>query len=141
MFSNSHKHVHAVNKEKLAKRKISHTLHFLSQKCPTCVSMLIFLVLWWMLHANLLTSFASQMLSQNTQRVTSIPSKDIQRVAKVILEQWFCKFGIPAQIHSDGGKEFLNKLLARCANYSMYNTQKQLLTTHSATHRWKKYLA
>jgi transposase InsO family protein len=44
--------------------------------------------------------------------VTSIANKDAQTVAKAILEQWFCKFGIPAQIHTDGGKEFVNKLLA-----------------------------
>jgi transposase InsO family protein len=43
--------------------------------------------------------------------VTSIPNKDAQTVAKAILEQWFYKFGIPAQIHTDGGKEFMNKLL------------------------------
>jgi hypothetical protein len=43
--------------------------------------------------------------------VTSIPNKDAQTVAKAIFEQWFCKFGIPAQIHTDGGKEFVNKLL------------------------------
>jgi transposase InsO family protein len=42
---------------------------------------------------------------------TSIPNKDAQTVAKAIFEQWFCKFGIPAQIHTDGGKEFVNKLL------------------------------
>ena len=44
--------------------------------------------------------------------VTSIQNKDAQTVAKAIFEQWFCKFGIPAQIHTDGGKEFVNKLLA-----------------------------
>ncbi len=43
--------------------------------------------------------------------VTSIHNKDAQTVAKAIFEQWFCKFGIPAQIHMDGGKEFVNKLL------------------------------
>jgi hypothetical protein len=32
-------------------------------------------------------------------------------VAKAMFDQWFCKFGIPAQIHTDGGKEFVNKLL------------------------------
>jgi hypothetical protein len=42
--------------------------------------------------------------------VNSIPNKDAQTVAKAISEQWFCKFGIPAQIHTDGGKEFVNKL-------------------------------
>jgi hypothetical protein len=31
-------------------------------------------------------------------------------VAKAIFSKWFCKFGIPAQIHIDGGKEFVNKL-------------------------------
>ncbi len=44
--------------------------------------------------------------------VTSIPNKDAQTVAKAIFEQWFYKFGIPAQIHTDGGIEFVNKLLA-----------------------------
>jgi len=29
-----------------------------------------------------------------------------------IFKEWFCKFGIPAQIHTDGGKEFVNKLSA-----------------------------
>jgi hypothetical protein len=43
--------------------------------------------------------------------VTSISKKDAQTVAKAIFEQWFCKFGIPALIHTDGGKEFVNKLL------------------------------
>jgi transposase InsO family protein len=35
-----------------------------------------------------------------------------ERFVKALFEQWFCKFGIPAQIHTDGGKEFVNKLLA-----------------------------
>jgi transposase InsO family protein len=43
--------------------------------------------------------------------VTSIPNKDAQTVAKAMFEQWFCMFGIPAKIHTDGGKEFVNKLL------------------------------
>ncbi len=33
-------------------------------------------------------------------------------VADAIYRDWFAKFGIPAQIHTDGGKEFVNKLLA-----------------------------
>jgi transposase InsO family protein len=44
--------------------------------------------------------------------VTSIHNKDEQTVAKAIFDQWICKFGIPAQIHTDGGKEFMNKLLS-----------------------------
>jgi hypothetical protein len=33
-----------------------------------------------------------------------------QKLAKAIFSEWFCKFDIPAQIHTDGGKEFVNKL-------------------------------
>jgi transposase InsO family protein len=44
--------------------------------------------------------------------VISIPYKDAQTVVKAIFEQWFCKFGIPAQIHTDRGKEFVNKLMS-----------------------------
>jgi len=31
-------------------------------------------------------------------------------VAKSIFSEWFCKFGIPAQIHTDRRKELVNKL-------------------------------
>ncbi len=30
--------------------------------------------------------------------------------SRTLFADWFCKFGIPAQIHTDGGKEFVNKL-------------------------------
>jgi hypothetical protein len=40
--------------------------------------------------------------------VTAIPSKDAVMVADAIYRDWFLKFGIPAQIHTDGGKEFIN---------------------------------
>jgi hypothetical protein len=42
--------------------------------------------------------------------VTKVDNKDAETVAKAIFSNWFCKFGIPAQIHTDGGKEFVNKL-------------------------------
>jgi hypothetical protein len=44
--------------------------------------------------------------------VTEIASKDTEMVADAIYRDWFSKFGIPAQIHTDGGKEFVNKLSA-----------------------------
>jgi hypothetical protein len=44
--------------------------------------------------------------------VTSIQNKNAETVADAIFKEWFCKFGIPAQIHTDRGKEFVNKLLA-----------------------------
>jgi hypothetical protein len=42
--------------------------------------------------------------------VTAIENKEAGTVAKAIFSEWFCKFGIPAQIHTDGGKEFISKL-------------------------------
>ena len=42
--------------------------------------------------------------------VTTIPNKEAETVSQAIFEHWFCKFGLPAQIHTDGGKEFCNKL-------------------------------
>jgi hypothetical protein len=44
--------------------------------------------------------------------VTSIQNKNAETVADAIFKEWFCKFGIPAQIHTDGGKEFVYKLSA-----------------------------
>jgi hypothetical protein len=42
-------------------------------------------------------------------------------VGKAIFKNWFCKFGIPAQIHTDGGKEFVNKLSAEL--FQLLNVQ------------------
>ncbi len=42
--------------------------------------------------------------------VTAVENKEAETVAKAIFSEWFCKFVIPAQIHTDGRKEFVNKL-------------------------------
>jgi hypothetical protein len=42
--------------------------------------------------------------------VKAIENKEPETVAKAIFSEWFCKFGIPAQIHTNGGNEFVNKL-------------------------------
>jgi transposase InsO family protein len=44
--------------------------------------------------------------------VTAIANKEAETVADAIFKDWFAKFGIPAQIHTDGGKEFVKKLSA-----------------------------
>jgi hypothetical protein len=49
--------------------------------------------------------------------VTKVDNKDAETVAKAIFNNWFCKFGILAQIHTDGGKEFVNKLSAQLFNF------------------------
>jgi transposase InsO family protein len=45
--------------------------------------------------------------------VISIQNKNAETVADTIFKEWFGKFGIPAQIHTDGGKEFVNKFSAK----------------------------
>jgi len=44
--------------------------------------------------------------------VTAIANKEAETVADAIFKDWFTKFGIPVQMHTDGGKEFVNKLSA-----------------------------
>jgi hypothetical protein len=61
--------------------------------------------------------------------VTAIASKDAETVADAIYTDWFSKFGIPAQIHTDGGKEFVNKLSAEL--FQLLNVQH---TKTSPTH-------
>jgi transposase InsO family protein len=53
--------------------------------------------------------------------VAKIDSKEAETVARAIFDNWFCKFGIPAQIHTDGGKEFVNKLSAEL--FELLNVQ------------------
>ena len=42
--------------------------------------------------------------------VIPIPDKQATTVSNEIFTHWICRFGSPIQIHSDGGKEFCNKL-------------------------------
>jgi hypothetical protein len=42
--------------------------------------------------------------------VMAVENKEAETVAKAIFSEWFCKFGIPAQIHTDSGRRFVNKL-------------------------------
>ncbi len=41
-----------------------------------------------------------------------VHNKEAVTVASAIVSQWICRFGIPDQIFTDGGKEFANKLLS-----------------------------
>ena len=67
----------------------------------------------------------------------AVENKEAETVAKAIFSEWFCKFGIPAQIHTDGGKEFVNKLSNELFTLATLITQKQLRPILSATRRLK----
>ena len=45
--------------------------------------------------------------------VVPIPDKEASTVAQMILNHWVYQFAPLAQIHTDGGKEFVNKLPAK----------------------------
>ena len=45
--------------------------------------------------------------------VVPIPDKEASTVAQMILNHWVYRFAPLAQIHTDGGKEFVNKLPAK----------------------------
>ncbi len=69
--------------------------------------------------------------------VTVITSKDAEMVADTIYKDWFSKFKILAQIHTDSGKEFVNKLLAELFQLLNVNHTKTLLRILNAMPKWK----
>jgi hypothetical protein len=66
--------------------------------------------------------------------VTAIQNKNAVTVADAIFKKWFCKFGIPAQIHMDSRKEFINKLTAEMLELPNVSTLKHHQHTQNATH-------
>ena len=41
--------------------------------------------------------------------LVAIDNKEAATVAEAIFEKWFCRYGIPMEIITDGGKEFQRK--------------------------------
>jgi len=69
--------------------------------------------------------------------VTAITNKDAKTVVDIIYKEWFSKFGIPAQIHTDGGKEFVNKLSAELFQLlNVSHTKNCQLTPHKTVKRF-----
>ena len=42
----------------------------------------------------------------------SLPDHTVQTVARVLVEQWVCRYGVPGVIHSDQGRNFESNLFA-----------------------------
>ncbi len=103
------KHVCAANKEKILQTSLPYFSLCQHRTNPMSESMLTFLDLCLLLDVNTSASFASPTLSQSTCWSRRWRTRKPKLWQRPFLE-WFCKFGIPAQIHKDGGKEFVNKL-------------------------------
>ena len=60
----------------------------------------------------------NQAIITNNQKALMVP--------KILVEKWFCVFGIPARIHSDQGRSFDNEIIGHlCKMYGI----KQSTTT------------
>ena len=53
-----------------------------------------------------------------------VPNKEAETVGKAIFNQWICRYGIPHQILTDGGKEFCNKIFSTICDFLMIDKQK-----------------
>ena len=53
-----------------------------------------------------------------------VPNKEAETVGRAIFNQWICRYGIPHQILTDGGKEFCNKLFHTLCEFLMIDKQK-----------------
>jgi hypothetical protein len=45
--------------------------------------------------------------------IVAIPNKEAETVADAVFTKWICRYGCPSIIHTDGGKEFINKIAAK----------------------------
>jgi len=53
-----------------------------------------------------------------------VPNKEARTVAAAIFRQWICRFGIPDQILTDGGKEFCNSVFTTLCEFLSVDKQK-----------------
>ena len=60
----------------------------------------------------------------------AIPTRDQRAatVAQVLVTEWFCKFGVPARIHSDQGRNFESCLIQQLC--SLYGIEKSRTTPY-----------
>jgi hypothetical protein len=42
-------------------------------------------------------------------KIVAMPNKEVETVADMVFSKWICRYGCTSIIHTDGGKEFVNK--------------------------------
>ena len=50
-------------------------------------------------------------------RLVAIPNKSAETCARALFERWICRFGVPAVLVSDRGREFLNETVNQMTEY------------------------
>lgn len=65
-----------------------------------------------------------------TKYTVAVPTRDQQAatVARVLVGEWFCKFGVPGRIHSDRGRSFESLLIQQLCG--LYGVQKSRTTPY-----------
>lgn len=54
----------------------------------------------------------------------AIPNQEAHTIAKVVVEQWVCRFGTPLRIHSDQGHNFESRLFQEvCTLLNIHKTR------------------
>jgi hypothetical protein len=50
--------------------------------------------------------------STKYEEIVAIPNKEAETVADMVFSKWICRYRCQSIIHTDGGKEFINKIAA-----------------------------
>ncbi len=66
------------------------------------------------------------MFLPNLRRRSLLGNQRAETVAQVLVSEWFCKFGVPARIHSDQGRSFESSLIQQLC--SLYQVEKSHTT-------------
>jgi hypothetical protein len=68
-------------------------------------------------------------------KIFAIPSKGAKTVADIVFTKWMCPYDCQSIIHTDGGKEFLNKVAAELYKKWTSKPPTQLQHIHSVMHK------
>ena len=74
--------------------------------------------------------------------IVAIPNKEAMTVADALFSKWICRYGCPLVIHTDMGKEFINRITSHLYKkldikgskttpaHPQCNSQAEVLTKH-----------
>ncbi|GFU71982.1 retrovirus-related Pol polyprotein from transposon 412 [Trichonephila clavipes] len=69
--------------------------------------------------------------------VYPIPDQEAPTVAEAVVQHWISRYGVPLQLHSDQGRNFVSAVLKGSVNYSELTRPRPHLCTHSQMAWWR----
>ncbi|GFX59294.1 hypothetical protein TNCV_4217101 [Trichonephila clavipes] len=69
--------------------------------------------------------------------VYPIPDQEALTVAEAVVQHWISRYGVPLQLHSDQGRNFVSAVLKGSVNYSELTRPRPHLCTHSQMAWWR----